>query len=138
MGPPQALRKKRETRASDKPHGQDHTHTDEVESLIGSIGKQVQPGLADVDQEMRTGDKQDDPGREVKEGREMEEQSEYGRVGYDMGKQGMPLFAFHRGHPGVLEAIVSEEMASKKEKVFCNEKEEDRGHGTTSFLRNEL
>jgi len=103
-----------------------------VKTLIDEIREEIEPGLADVDEQVGAEDEEECTGIKGQSGKG-KEQGEYGRVGRDMGKHGVPFFAFECSHPGVLEPIVSQKVASEQEKKLFDEEKEDGGHGATSF-----
>ncbi|KKU34032.1 MAG: hypothetical protein UX57_C0003G0049 [Candidatus Uhrbacteria bacterium GW2011_GWE2_46_68] len=133
MEPPHALRGQRETRALDPLHGKDDSQAQEVKALIHSIRKQVEPCLTNVDEQVGAEDEEECTGIKGQSGKG-EDEGKHRRVGRDMGKHGVPFLALHHGHPGVLEPVVSQKMASQEEKKLFDEEKEDGGHGATSFL----
>lgn len=97
-----------------------------MESLIREVGDETKPCLADVDEEMGAQEEEQQAGIHT-EGWVGEAQGEDGCVGGDMSEHGVPFFTLERGHPGILEPVVSQKVAGKEEKRFVDEKK-DGGH----------
>ena len=108
-----------------------------MKTLIDEIREEVEPGLADVDEQVGAEDEEEGTGIKGQSGKG-KEQGEYGRVGRDMGKHGVPFLALQHGHPGVLEPIVSQKVAGQKEKKLFDKEKEDSGHGVTSFYEERI